>query len=88
MGTPLSPREKQIVRLVCVAKLNKEIAYELCLSEGTVKVYLSVIFKKLRIQNRTQLAIWAAAHEQARTLASDVVQSGEYPHLSEPRRPG
>jgi DNA-binding NarL/FixJ family response regulator len=65
MGKPLSPREKQIVRLVCVAKLNKEIAYELCLSEGTVKVYLSVIFKKLRIQNRTQLAMWAIAHEQA-----------------------
>ena len=30
----------------------------------TVKVYLSIIYKKLAIQNRTQLAIWAILNER------------------------
>lgn len=55
----LSVREKQIIELVQRAKLNKEIAYELHLTEGTIKEYLNRIFRKLGVSNRTQLAIWA-----------------------------
>ncbi|HUB82464.1 MAG TPA: LuxR C-terminal-related transcriptional regulator [Bryobacteraceae bacterium] len=55
----LSLREKQIVELVQQAKLNKEIAHELHLSEGTIKEYLNRIFRKLGVSNRTELAIWA-----------------------------
>ena len=55
----LSVREKQIVELVQQAKPNKEIAYDLHLSEGTIKEYLNRIFRKLRVSNRTELAIWA-----------------------------
>jgi DNA-binding NarL/FixJ family response regulator len=55
----LSVREKQIVSLVCRAKLNKEIAYELHLTEGTVKEYLNRIFRKVGVSNRTELAVWA-----------------------------
>jgi DNA-binding NarL/FixJ family response regulator len=55
----LSFREKQIVKLVQQAKLNKEIAYELHLTEGTIKEYLNRIFRKLGVKNRTELAIWA-----------------------------
>lgn len=55
----LSFRERQIARLVCEAKLNKEIAFELRLTEGTIKEYLNRIFRKLDFKNRTQLAIWA-----------------------------
>jgi len=40
-------------------KLNKEIAYELHLSEGTVKEYMNRIFRKLEVKNRTELAVWA-----------------------------
>src|SRR5689334_9379829 len=47
----LSNRERQIVDLVCRAKTNKEIAYELCLSEGTVKEYLHHVFRKLNVTN-------------------------------------
>jgi DNA-binding NarL/FixJ family response regulator len=54
----LSFRERQIAQLVCKAKLNKEIAYELHLTEGTIKEYLNRIFRKLEIKNRTELAIW------------------------------
>ena len=64
-GKPLSAREKQIVTLVRQALANKEIAWQLHLSEGTVKEYLSVIYKKLGIQNRTELALWAMAKERS-----------------------
>ncbi len=60
-GKPLTVREKQIITLVSQALSNKEIAWQLHLSEGTVKEYLSVIYKKLGIQNRTGLALWAMA---------------------------
>lgn len=53
----LSFRERQIVALIRQAKANKEIAYELCLTEGTVKDYLHTIFKKLGVRNRTELAL-------------------------------
>jgi DNA-binding CsgD family transcriptional regulator len=55
----LTFRERQIVDLVIQAKLNKEIAYELHLSEGTVKEYLHKVFRKLGIKTRTELAVWA-----------------------------
>src|SRR5689334_10511573 len=58
LGSPeLSPRETQVVALIRQAKANKEIAYELCLSEGTVKEYLNRIYKKLQVRNRTELAM-------------------------------
>ena len=53
----LSFREQQIVALIRQAKTNKEIAYDLCLTEGTVKEYLHRIFKKLAVTNRTELAL-------------------------------
>ncbi len=43
--------------LVQQAKANKEIAYELCLSEGTIKEYLHHIFRKLNVTSRTELAL-------------------------------
>jgi DNA-binding CsgD family transcriptional regulator len=53
----LSFRERQIVSLIRQAKANKEIAYELRLTEGTVKDYLHNIFRKLGVKNRTELAL-------------------------------
>jgi len=50
------------VDLVRQAKANKEIAYQLHLSEGTVKEYLNRIFRKLAVTNRTELAVWALTH--------------------------
>ena len=58
----LSFRERQVVNLVSQAKLNKEIAHELHLTEGTVKEYLNRIFRKLGKSNRTELAVWALTH--------------------------
>ncbi len=55
----LTFREKQIIEMVTRAKLNKEIAYELHLSEATVKEYVHRIFRKVGVKNRTDLALWA-----------------------------
>ena len=62
LNPELSFREKQVVGLIAQAKLNKEIAHELHLTEGTIKEYLNRIFRKLGISNRTELAIWALRH--------------------------
>jgi DNA-binding NarL/FixJ family response regulator len=59
VGRPLTVREKQIVDCVCKGKLNKEIAHQLHLAEGTVKAFMSTIFSKTGVSNRTALAIWA-----------------------------
>ena len=60
----LTFREKQIIQLVYQAKLNKEIAYELHLSEGTIKEYLHRVFRKVGVKNRTDLAVWGLAHRE------------------------
>ena len=55
----LTHRERQIVRLVSEGMSNKEIARQLNVSPGTVKVHLYNIFQKLEITNRTVLATLA-----------------------------
>ncbi|MBB4371667.1 DNA-binding NarL/FixJ family response regulator [Bradyrhizobium sp. cir1] len=55
----LTHRERQIARLVSEGKSNKEIARQLNVSHGTVKVHLYNIFQKLEITNRTVLATLA-----------------------------
>lgn len=55
----LTEKELEIVRYVATGMSNKEIADKLVYSEKTVKNYLSVIFQKLNIRDRTQAAILA-----------------------------
>lgn len=55
----LSRGERQIIQTVGRGLSNKEIAQELCLSEGTVRNTISGILSKLDLRDRTQLAIWA-----------------------------
>jgi DNA-binding CsgD family transcriptional regulator len=69
----LTLREKQIVDLVGQAKLNKEIAHQLHLSEGTIKEYMNKIFRKLGMKNRTELAVWSLMHpSECRLVPADV----------------
>jgi two-component system, NarL family, nitrate/nitrite response regulator NarL len=60
-GSPsgLSPREVQILRHLMNGHSNKAIARELCISEATVKVHLKALLRKVRVNNRTQAAVWA-----------------------------
>jgi len=55
----LTPRERDIVKLVAEGASNKEIAAKLHLSENTVRNRLGDILGKLGVSNRTQVAIWA-----------------------------
>ena len=55
----LAPRERELIRYVRQGLRNREIARELGVTEGTVKVYLHAIFEKLGVKNRTELAIRA-----------------------------
>ena len=61
----LTQREHQIMRLVSEGLSNKEIARQLNVSEGTVKVHLHNIFQKLEISNRTVLAAMALLQRPA-----------------------
>lgn len=58
----LTFREQQLADLVTKGKLNKEIAFELHLADGTIKDYLHRIFVKLGVSNRTELAVWNLTH--------------------------
>lgn len=55
----LTPREAELIALLTSGLRNKEIAYSLGITEGTVKVYLSKIFTKLGVSDRFELALFA-----------------------------
>ena len=55
----ITPKEQELIVLVAQGLNNKEIADSMCLSEATVRNYLSTILNKLDLRDRTQLAIWA-----------------------------
>ena len=55
----LSPREKCILRCVVEGDSNKAIARKISIAEATVKVHVKAILRKVRLNNRTQAAIWA-----------------------------
>ena len=55
----LTTREAELVTLLASGLRNKEIAYLLGITEGTVKVYLSKIFSKVGVSDRFELALFA-----------------------------
>jgi DNA-binding NarL/FixJ family response regulator len=55
----LTRRETEVLKLITLGSLNKEIADELCISEKTVKNHVSNIFKKIEVSDRTQAAVYA-----------------------------
>ena len=71
LRAPLTFREQQLVDLVKQAKSNKEIAYELSLTVGSVKEYMHRVFKKVGVRSRLELALWkesADTHSPGDTL--------------------
>jgi two-component system nitrate/nitrite response regulator NarL len=59
----LTPREREIVGLLRQGLRNKQIASEMGITEGTVKIYLFRLFHKLGVRNRFELARCGAADE-------------------------
>ena len=54
----LSPQEKVILRCLIEGDSNKDIARKIDITEATVKVHVKAILRKIRVQNRTQAAVW------------------------------
>ncbi len=69
-GTRLTPRERDIVRLVAAGLKNREIAQRLAITTGTVKVHLMHVFEKTGVKDRYELAV------QARALLGDDAGEG------------
>ncbi|MCW2237769.1 response regulator [Azospirillum canadense] len=55
----LTPRQRDVLNRLRDGKSNKQIAHELGLTEGTVKVHVTAILRQLGVRNRTQAAITA-----------------------------
>lgn len=60
----LTPQQVRVLMMLSTGLLNKQIAYELGVSEATVKAHVSAILQKLGVDSRTQAVIAAAKIEQ------------------------
>ncbi len=67
LGTParLTPRERDVLRLIARGYLYKEVALELGISPRTVEHHVSAVLGKLQLTNRHQLSRWAAERRLA-----------------------
>ena len=59
----LTPQQVRVLMMLSVGLLNKQIAYELSVSEATVKAHVSAILQKLGVESRTQAVIAASKIE-------------------------
>ena len=57
----LTPQQFRVLMMIAEGLLNKQIAYELEVSEATIKAHVTAIFRKLAVQNRTQAVLAISA---------------------------
>ena len=60
----LTPQQIRVLMMLSDGLMNKQIAYELSISEATVKAHVSAILQKLDVDSRTQAVIAAAKIEE------------------------
>ena len=65
----LTPQQIRVLMMLSQGLLNKQIAYELSVSEATVKAHVSAILQKLGVESRTQAVILATKIESAQELS-------------------
>lgn len=82
LSPPLSRREYQVVRCLAIGLSNKTIARELNITEGTVKVHVKGLLRKVKAANRTQLAIWALRQADLTRMESDQRSSTSTRHAA------
>ena len=63
-ATP-TPRERELITLIGRGLQNKVIAYELNISENTVRAHISNIMRKYNLHNRTQIAVMFTTRRDA-----------------------
>jgi len=61
-----SPRQQQVIKLVAQGLTNGQVARSIGTTQYVVKNYLSVIYDKLGLWNRVELALWYEARKQER----------------------
>ncbi len=66
----LTPQQVRVLIMLSGGLLNKQIAYELGVSEATVKAHVSAILQKLGVESRTQAVI-----------AAGKIEAGQWPHV-------
>jgi DNA-binding NarL/FixJ family response regulator len=71
LAPQLSTREKSILRCLIEGDSNKCIARKMDIAEATVKVHVKAILRKIRVQNRTQAAIWGMNNGSVTRLANN-----------------
>ena len=57
----LTPAQLKVLIAVLGGRLNKQIAFDLGVSEATIKAHMTVVFRKLGVQKRTQAVVAARA---------------------------
>lgn len=55
----LTPQQFRVLGMVCTGLLNKQVAYELSVSEATIKAHMTAILRKLGVNTRTQVVMLA-----------------------------
>jgi DNA-binding NarL/FixJ family response regulator len=68
----LTPQQVRVLMMLSEGLLNKQIAYELSVSEATIKAHVSAILQKLGVESRTQAVIAAAKIAGGQWNQSDV----------------
>ncbi|EAQ29072.1 putative regulator in two-component regulatory system; LuxR family protein [Erythrobacter sp. NAP1] len=68
----LTPAQRRILEAMRKGLLNKQIAYELDVSEATVKAHITAIFRKLGVNNRTQAVLVAGKLDVDQPVADSV----------------
>jgi DNA-binding NarL/FixJ family response regulator len=71
LAPQLSTRENSILRYLIEGDSNKCIARKIDIAEATVKVHVKAILRKIRVQNRTQAAIWGMNNGSVTRLANN-----------------
>jgi DNA-binding NarL/FixJ family response regulator len=69
--TSLTPQQVRVLMMLSEGLLNKQIAYELGVSEATVKAHVSAILQKLGVDSRTQAVI-----------AASKIELGQWPQMA------
>ncbi len=67
----LTPQQVRVLMMLSAGLLNKQIAYELGVSEATVKAHVSAILQKLGVESRTQAVI-----------AANKIEAGHWPQVA------
>ena len=64
----LSPRQQRVISLVAKGLKNREIAKKLGIGEHVVRNYLGIIYDKIGVSNRVELALWYHTRLQEKKL--------------------